>query len=115
MQPLSPALVSPAIGTKPHSPEDAKLTAKVRRAAQDFEAVLLQSLLDPLEKSFSTLPGKDDLSGGDNYHYLGTQALASALSQSGGIGLAAMTVRNLLKHSDLEIKVSRPFADKTKQ
>jgi hypothetical protein len=93
---LLPAAL-PGSGTSPAGPAGAKLKAKVMKAAQDFEGVLLESLLEPLEKTFSTLPGKDDLSGADNYHYLGTQALASALAHSGGIGLGALMVRNLLK------------------
>ena len=104
--------ISPASGASPPGIE-AKLANKVRHAAQEFESVLLQTLLEPLEKSFSTLPGKDDLSGGDNYHYLGTQALASALSQSGGLGLARMMVHSLLKPQGLSIKVPGPEADKS--
>jgi len=67
-----------------------------------------------MEKTFSTLPGKDDLSGADNYHYLGTQALSAALAQSGGIGLAAMMARNLLKANSLGIDASAQVADRSK-
>jgi Rod binding domain-containing protein len=104
--------ISPAPGASPPGIE-AKLANKGRHAALEFESVLLQTLLEPLEKSFSTLPGKDDLSGGDNYHYLGTQALASSLAQSGGLGLARMMVRSLLKPHGLSAKVSGSEADKS--
>jgi len=51
--------------------------------------------LSPLEKSFSSLSGQD--SSGDDYHYMGVQALAGALSQSGGIGVADLLARQLLR------------------
>ena len=69
--------------------------ARVYKAAQDFEALLLASLLSPLEKSFSSLSGQD--SSGDDYHYMGVQALAGALSKSGGIGVADLLARQLLR------------------
>jgi flagellar protein FlgJ len=70
-------------------------SARAYKAAQDFEALLLASLLSPLEKSFSSLSGQD--SSGDDYHYMGVQALAGALSQSGGIGVADLLARQLLR------------------
>jgi flagellar protein FlgJ len=69
--------------------------ARVYKAAQEFEALLLSSLLSPLEKSFSSLSGQD--SSGDDYHYMGVQALAGALSKSGGIGVADLLARQLLR------------------
>ncbi|HEX3353807.1 MAG TPA: hypothetical protein VHS34_13390 [Terriglobales bacterium] len=106
-----PFLAPAGPGNKPVSPAQAKLAAKIKHAAQDFEAVLLQSLLEPLEKSFSTLPGKDEQADADNYHYLGTQALSAALARSGGLGLAAMMARNLLQTGGLNPKVWKPVAD----
>jgi Rod binding domain-containing protein len=111
MQSFSSALASSGPAQKFAALGETRMAAKIKKAAQDFEAVLLQTLLEPLEKSFSTLPGKDDPSGADNYHYLGTQALASALSRSGGVGLAAMMVRNLLKSGKLQAKEPTPVAD----
>jgi Rod binding domain-containing protein len=77
------------------SPGKTEQQARVYKAAQDFEALLLASLLSPLEKSFSTLSGQD--SSGDDYHYMGVQALAGALSKSGGIGVADLLARQLLR------------------
>jgi len=67
-------------------------------AAQQFEAVLLESFLQPMEKAFSSLPGGDD-DGGlgmSGFNDMGTQAMASAISKSGGLGIADMVIRNLL-------------------
>jgi Rod binding domain-containing protein len=72
------------------------------RAAQDFEAVLLGSLLRSLEETFSAAPGDAKPAGDDDYHYLGTQALAGGLAASGGFGIATMIIRNLLKNKGAE-------------
>ncbi len=69
--------------------------ARVYKAAQDFEALLLSSLLSPLERSFSSLSGQDSSSG--DYSYMGIQGLAGALSKSGGIGIAELLTRQLLR------------------
>ena len=73
-----------------HPPQD-----KTVRAAHDFEAFLLTSLLGPLERSFSAVPGEPAMAGGDNYQYLGVQALAAGLAKSGGIGIADLLIRQL--------------------
>jgi Rod binding domain-containing protein len=66
--------------------------AKAEKAAQDFEAVLLGSLLDSLQKTFAGAP-EDDSSGSGNYALMGTQALASAMAARGGIGIARLILQ----------------------
>ncbi len=93
---------------------------KLLHVAEQFETVLLNDLLGPLEKTFSSLPGEKDSPGSSDYSYLGTQALASALAASGGFGIAAMIVRNLMKNNKVMsnprikpgLKFPRPGADK---
>jgi Rod binding domain-containing protein len=68
------------------------------KAAREFEAQLIGSLLASYEKTFATLPGQSDVTGSDNYSYLGSQALASAMAASGGFGIAAMITRSLGEH-----------------
>lgn len=70
---------------------------KVVHAAREFEGVLLNTMLGPLAQAFSSLPGKTRDSESDNYQYLGMQALTSSLAASGGLGIADLIVRNLLK------------------
>ena len=65
---------------------------KAEKAAQDFEAVLLSSLLESLQKSFADTTGESS-PGSDNYAAMGTQALASAISARGGIGIARMILQ----------------------
>jgi Rod binding domain-containing protein len=66
--------------------------AKAEKAARDFEAVLLGSLLESLQKTFAGTP-EDDASGTSNYAVMGTQALASALAERGGIGIARLILQ----------------------
>jgi hypothetical protein len=65
------------------------------KAAQEFEAQLIGTVLESLEKSFATLPGQDSVAGSDDYNYLGTQALASALAAGGGFGIAKLISEHL--------------------
>jgi len=63
---------------------------KAKKAAQDFEGILLSSLLEPLQKSFSG----DGESGSGDYGFMGTQALASAIAARGGIGIARLILNS---------------------
>jgi len=78
---------------------DAIPQAKIQHAAQDFEALLLGTLLRTFAQSLATVPGGQPLPGSDDYQYLGTQALASGLAARGGLGIAALIVRNLMKNN----------------
>lgn len=80
-----------------HLPEAAMLPpvttpapGKAAKAAREFEAQLIGTLLESLEKSFAAIPGQDAMAGGDDYNYLGTQALASAIAAGGGFGIAKL-------------------------
>ena len=69
------------------------------RAAQDFESLLIGSLLRSLESSFETVPGeqvKD--AGSDDYRYMATEALSHVLAERGGLGIA----RQILDHLGYE-------------
>ena len=74
--------------------------AKMVRAAHQFEAVLLNSLLGSLQHSFSSIGGKKADSESTNYDYVGMQALASALAARGGIGIADRIVASLRQHEN---------------
>jgi Rod binding domain-containing protein len=67
---------------------------KTENAARDFEAMLLTSLLDSLEKTFC---GASDagFAGADDYRLMGTQALAAAVAAGGGIGIARLILRHM--------------------
>jgi Rod binding domain-containing protein len=76
------------------------LTPSLRgvKAARDFEAILIGSVLESMEKTLAALPGQNSLTGTDDYNYLGTQALAQALAARGGFGIAALIARYLPAH-----------------
>jgi Rod binding domain-containing protein len=76
----------------------AKPVGRGLHAAREFEAQLIGSLLESMEKTFATLPGENNMAGADNYGYLGTQALAGAMAEKGGFGIASMIMRQLSLH-----------------
>jgi Rod binding domain-containing protein len=91
--PASPvATISPGLATA------AKLSGRGAKAAREFEASLIASLLESMEKTFASLPGESTLAGSDEYNYLGIQALAGGLAARGGFGIAAMITRHLPEH-----------------
>jgi Rod binding domain-containing protein len=67
---------------------------KGEKAARDFEAILLTSLLDSLQKTFSGV-ADDSTPGASDYRLMGTQALASAIADRGGIGIARLIQSHL--------------------
>ncbi len=100
-------LSAPIATAKPQSGESAD-TQRVVAAARQFEAVLLESFVQPLQETFSSLPGGEDGLSVGGYRDMGTQAMASALAQAGGLHLAEMVVRNLLHLHNLPGKL-RPL------
>jgi Rod binding domain-containing protein len=83
---LSPSLAVPTPATRG------------AKAAQEFEASLIATLLESLEKTFAAVPGEDSLPGADDYNYLGTQALAQGIAAHGGFGIANLISRHLPAH-----------------
>jgi Rod binding domain-containing protein len=68
---------------------------KGEKAAREFEAQLIGTVLESLEKTFAAVPGQDSMAGEDNYNYLGTQALAQAVAAGGGFGIARLVAKHL--------------------
>lgn len=110
MNGLSLSALTPAAGagTAPASAATQHAEAKVAKAARDFEAVMLATLLESLQKSFGG--GLDDSSTGSaEYGSLGTQALATAMAERGGIGLAKLVLPHLVatKAGDTKVPTSK--------
>ncbi len=74
---------------------------KLTKSAQQFEALLLNTLLRPLEEGLAGLPGTTNQPGADAYSSLGTEALASALVARGGLGIAPMIVAKVMKNHEV--------------
>jgi len=90
--PAASLTVAPSLATP------AAVPGRGDKAAREFEAHLIASLLESLEKTFASVPGQDSMPGADDYNYLGTQALAQALAEQGGFGIAAMISAHLPPH-----------------
>jgi Rod binding domain-containing protein len=67
---------------------------KLTKAAQDFEGVLLSSWLEEVEKSSLDPSDAGQAAGAETLRSLGTQAVAQALAQRGGLGIARMIVHH---------------------
>jgi Rod binding domain-containing protein len=79
---------------------------KLTKSAQQFEALLLNTLLRPLEGALAGLPGTTNQPGSDAYSSLGTEALASGLVAKGGLGIAQMIVAKVMKNH--QVAASQP-------
>jgi Rod binding domain-containing protein len=105
---LSPNLSVPA--SKP-----AAISSRGAKAARDFEAQLIGSLLQSMEKTFATLPGEKTLAGADDYNAIATDALSQALAARGGFGIAAMISRHLTAHEGKGSTAGRPEAKQSEE
>jgi Rod binding domain-containing protein len=80
----------PVDSVKSNSPE----LSKLRKAAGEFESILLESLWKSMKETFSD-PDEDSdptLKGFDDW---GIQAMASAVGNSGGLGIKNMILKYL--------------------
>jgi Rod binding domain-containing protein len=75
-------------------PQAVSTLSRGAKAARDFEAQLIGNLLESMEKTFAALPGQGSVAGDDDYNYMGTQALASAMAAGGGFGIARMILHS---------------------
>ena len=85
--------VSPAAGAAP---------PKLERAAKQFEAMLLATLLGPMEQTFSAVPGGNRQPDSGSWQSLEVEALSQGLVAAGGLGISAMIARSLMKRQGEE-------------
>jgi len=88
-------LASTSIPPPAANPLDAKAVLKNEKAARDFEALLLTPVLDSLQKTFAGDSGDAKTPGASDYRQMGSQALAQAIADRGGIGIARLILRHL--------------------
>jgi Rod binding domain-containing protein len=65
---------------------------KLSKAAQEFEGILISSWLDEAQKSSLDPSGEGQDAGAETFRSLGDHAVALALAQRGGLGIAQMIV-----------------------
>jgi len=74
--------------------------AAVKKAASQFEAIILRQLLAPtIEPIMSGGVGGEKSAGGSIYGYMLTDTLAGSLAKGGGLGLGSMLERQLTPHT----------------
>ena len=66
---------------------------KLRKAAQEFEGILISQLLQDFH--FSSLGGDSPLAGSDTLNSLAVQTLSNSMAARGGFGIGQMLVRQL--------------------
>ncbi len=80
----------------PHSSSAAaSLSPKVEKAAREFEAILLTTLLNSLQKTMVSLPGGGGNPTENSYSQFGIEALASGICAAGGLGISRMLIEHL--------------------
>jgi flagellar protein FlgJ len=94
--PPKAALAVPRIVQNEPAPNPAE-TARLRRAAQDFESVFLNHMLKTMRQASTLGPGLGGGSGQRMYRELLNEELAKSIARGGGFGLADVLVRDLIR------------------
>jgi len=84
------------------SPSSKDTPDQIRKAAMEFEALLIAQMLKSARESGGGMTGDADEQDETNSTMveLGEQQLAQALSSSGGLGLAKMVIAGLTNHAN---------------
>lgn len=89
------------IANRPVTSADQQKQAKLADAAEQFEAMMMQELLKPLQAGQDGWGGdaQNDDAGADTMSSLGTEAVAKAIAKSGGLGIAKQVIRQVTRES----------------
>jgi Rod binding domain-containing protein len=68
---------------------------KLRKAAQEFEGILISQLLGESQMGLSSLSGDSPPAGSDTLNSLAIQTLSGAMAGRGGFGIGQMLVHQL--------------------
>jgi|HubBroStandDraft_6_1064221.scaffolds.fasta_scaffold05152_4 Rod binding domain-containing protein len=105
----TPKLAPPA--GHPTAPASSLELQKLRKAAGEFEAMLLAHWWSAMKQSgFSESDDESD-AGHDTLDQLGIQTMSNAVAMGGGLGIGAMLVRGLLSNSQSPMPAPMPGAD----
>lgn len=96
MNPISnlPSATPPATG-------GAGQTARIKKAAQEFEGILINTLWSSFQQDpmFGSDDDDDSDPGAGSIRGMGLQAVSSAIANNGGLGIANMIERQLSPHA----------------
>ena len=81
-------------------PEAGAKLQKLSRAAKQFEGILLTSLLQEVQKGTLDQSGGGLGGGSETLRSLGTEAVAQAIAEKGGLGIARMIVNHFRHLAD---------------
>jgi Rod binding domain-containing protein len=96
MQAVRSDAVSTGVNTLKKPADSSRDPAAIKKAASQFEAIILRQLLAPaIEPMMSGGLGGAQSSGGGVYGYMLTDTLSNSLAQGGGLGLARMLEKQL--------------------
>lgn len=90
----------------PNAAEAAK-NHKLVDAAQQFESMLLQQMLKPMRSGEDSWGGDADKSSDssmDTISSFGTEAVATAISKGGGLGIARQVIRQVTQEHQRDVK-----------
>jgi flagellar protein FlgJ len=94
-------------GAAPAKPAE-QADPQALKAAKDFEAIFLRTLLSSLEKTTSVKGGGRLDTGQSTYGSMVVGAMADQISQGGGIGLAEIVAKSLTAHGPAPTADSKP-------
>ena len=96
---ITPALPAVMPASLASQPKDSP--AKIKEAASQFEALLIQKMLESARSNGGTgMPDEAESDAGSTLVELGEQQLSQALASGGGFGIAKMIVRGLESHAN---------------
>ncbi len=74
---------------------ETKTHKQLRKAAEEFESMLISQLLGDIGSSLSSMTGDASEAGASTLNSLAVQTLSSAMARRGGFGVAKMVVHQL--------------------
>ena len=80
-----------AAGSRAETPKHKDL----RKAAQEFEGILISQLLRDFKMGSTTFAGDAPLAGSDTLNSLAIQTLSEAMARRGGLGIGQLLVHQL--------------------
>jgi flagellar protein FlgJ len=96
MTALSPLLVPPANLAQTDAADLAR-RGQIRKAAQDFEATFLASMLQPVFEGLETAAPFGGGPGEAMFKSFLTEAMAKQMAKAGGVGVADVVAREMLR------------------
>jgi len=99
------------------NPQAKNSSAKIDKAARDFESILVSQWLEKAEKSFATVPGKtpeqESDSTRDQFQSIACQFLAADMSKTGAFGIASLIRKQLQAAAAARSSSEGPTGDAT--